>query len=144
MRMNTNDLSEALDEAARAELRERMKSAPSFALRVGCRLAADIRRAKELAVKAVPDNCEDGGSANWDRPGIYVTCRLTKGVREAVEKACAAAGVELSWSSRPKAFLLSVPPETDGMGARRTLAAEAMVESLRADGWDAWVRYLTD
>jgi len=103
------------------------------------KIALAIRKAVQAA--AVFENDDDGGTCNFDCAYICVP-----GMREAQAKEIEAlAGVRLSLSTyRWHGRILQIVGGRSGQGMRQTKMAEAMKNSLVADGFDASVYYQMD
>lgn len=104
------------------------------------------------AAKKAAAKVGDGGSANYDCLGLnFRHTRLTAKFKALVESAVKDAGLRGWWGeggSGAYGILTErryfVNPPVEGMGAKRTVAAEAMVEVFKAHGWDVSVLYQTD
>jgi hypothetical protein len=97
-------------------------------------LAAKVHRAI-AAGKAAADAANDEGACNLDRVRLFLT-----GAREAELRA---AGVECREISEQRhVFALRMPDV--GMANKRTVAAQAMFNALRAEGVDCDVFYQVD
>ena len=102
-------------------------------------LAEDLKKAAADGLLAA-DGVDDGGTCNFDA----VTLDLTGWAKAKVEEAAKAAGVGCFvwnlWGSKRYVF----PLHLGGQANARTVAAEAMRDSLRAAGYEAGMYYQAD
>ena len=109
---------------------------------------ATDRQIKELSVallKALDfaktfDETEDGGTCNFDTPQII----LSGWTRDCVERAFRDTGLRFDVEKSGRLIIVSVFGCSNGQGNRRTTMAEAFRDSLRSDGFDAYVYYQID
>jgi hypothetical protein len=97
-----------------------------------------LRIALISAKKASHDvsNTDDGGTCNLDMPILI----LPKWNKEDIELAFSGTGL---WSCIEKG-LVYICGATEGCGFRRTAMAEAMRDSLKEMGYNAYVHYKID
>lgn len=104
----------------------------------------DLTEALKRAVLAAQElkDTEDGGTANFDAPKLY----LPGWRQESVERACKDAGLSCF---EHRFFLKSkrgwvIDGGTSGQGLRRTAMAKRMAESLTNDGYTCCMYYERD
>jgi hypothetical protein len=103
------------------------------------KLLESLSKARKAGIEAAKG--DDGGSANLDSVFLEVPyCREEK-VLEIIQKAGLFCGHKIKWIGS-YGYLIS--PAGCGQGNSRYRAVQAMVESLKKDGFQAMPFYMTD
>lgn len=100
-------------------------------------LSEALRRAKESANKY--SDSKDDGTCNFDTPQIFLKDWSVEDVHQAFDSADLRCYVK-----QGKSLVVDIYGCTSGQGSRRTLMAEAVRDSLKADGYEAFVYYQMD
>lgn len=105
------------------------------------KLIRDLKTASAAAVAAAREGVLDDGTCNFDSAVLELPGAREANVLVAFEQA-GRRGVKLSGRFWKGCFSLDVP--ADGNAHRRTIQAEAMKESLKANGWHTRMYYQMD
>ena len=100
-------------------------------------LSQALKKAYSCAQKV---SIEDGGTCNFDTPQLILTGWRESEIKEAFD----AAGLRCYIQKSGKSYVVDVIGCTNGQGDLRTEMAEAARESLKADGYEAYVYYQMD
>lgn len=100
------------------------------------KLTADLKAAYKTALKACKDT-DEGGTMNFDSPGLYLPRWNTRQTEAAVKAAGFSA---IKWEERylgkPGFYMIAV--NFGGVGNRNSEGAEAMTAALAALGYDTF------
>lgn len=101
-------------------------------------LAEALNRAKNQA--ATCSDINDDGTCNLDMPQIYLSGWRPEEVQQAFDKTNARCHIQ----KHGKSLVIDIYGYTTGQASRRTRMAELVCESLRNDGYEAFVYYQID
>jgi hypothetical protein len=101
-------------------------------------LSEALIRAKNMASRYADK--EDSGTCNFDTPQI----NLVGWKRGDIEVAFRKAGLICSIQKTGEGFIADIIGCSSGQGSRRTQMAEAVRDSLKSDGYEAFVYYQMD
>ena len=101
-------------------------------------LSEALLRAKNSAL--IYADAEDDGTCNFDTPQLSLSEWKPKEVEQAFSKADLRCDIQKSG----KGLIVDILGCTTGQGSRRTQMTEAVRDSLKADGYEAYVYYQMD
>lgn len=103
-------------------------------------LRDDLKKGLEAAKIAVEANPEDGGTCNFDSPMLL----LPRWKESLVQQAAAEAGTHCFAHKMFSEKMYVFSARAGGQGNSRTRAAEAMCDSLKKAGYEAYMYYQMD
>ena len=101
-------------------------------------LSEALIRAKDNAARYADES--DGGTCNFDTPQINLVGWKRGDIEVAFRKADLVCGVQKTGNG----FIVDIIGCTSGQGSKRTQMAEAVRDSLKSDGYEAFVYYQMD
>lgn len=105
------------------------------------KLAADLKAAYKIALKACKET-DEGGTMNFDAPGLWLPRWNTRQTEAAVKAAgFRAVKSEGRYLGRPGFYTIAV---NFGIGNRKSKGTEAMTAALAALGYDTYCYCETD
>lgn len=101
-------------------------------------LSHALIKAREKASRY--ENLLDEGTCNFDAPQIFLQNWTSEDIDRAFDKACLRYDIQ----QRGKNTVVEIYGCLSGQASRRTQMAEAVRDSLKADGYEAYVYYQID